>query len=237
MAVAALERAGYTVVPFQPPAIDTAINLWCSILVADGMDGFVEAAGGETFIKQYLLMMASARAPAAVRGVARALMWALGMRRTAELAGTAHPRTVIESEKLEAQRAAYVHAFYDSWAVAGIDAMLCPGFGVAPFVLGDSAKLNPSAASYTMFINLLNTAAGTVPVTVVDVDEQIYQGPVFSLEPFHSAARAATAFSVGLPIGVQVYGKPFDDETVVRVLKDIEAGVGFTAVSPLRATI
>lgn len=40
--------------------------------------------------------------------------------------------------------------------------------------------------------------------------------------------------SAGLPVCVQVIGKPYEDERVLRVLKEIERGIGFVAEDPCR---
>ena len=225
MAVDALEAAGYVVVPFSPPNVDEAVKIWCAIMVADGMEGYAAKMEGEPMIPQYRLMHLSASLGPWARSVFTTLLRLLGISRVADLASFARPRGVHEFLGLEAARAQYAHDFFDAWTVAGIDAVVCPGFGVYPFPHDLSTKLNPSAASYTLLVNVLNTAAGTVPVTTVQEGEDVYDGERGGLDPIHAAAAATARGSVGLPVGVQVYAKPYDDELVLRLMSVVEANI------------
>ena len=75
--------------------------------------------------------------------------------------------------------------------------------------------------------NVLDCAAGSVgPVTFVRDDECHYDMNALPKGQRDSISKETDGFmrgSQGLPINVQVFGRPFDDELVLRVMKEIEA--------------
>jgi fatty acid amide hydrolase len=85
---------------------------------------------------------------------------------------------------------------------------------------GTAARLILAAAP-CLLANLLDLAAGAVPVTTVQPDEETGRAP--SRDPVLRAAAATDRGSRGLPIGVQVIATPTRDEaTVLRVMRLIE---------------
>jgi fatty acid amide hydrolase len=73
--------------------------------------------------------------------------------------------------------------------------------------------------------NILEYPAGTVPISTVNADEQTY---VCDLkDSMSTAASASLKGSEGLPLGIQVISLPFEDEIVLRLLKEIEQKANF----------
>ena len=111
---------------------------------------------------------------------------------------------------------------------AGLDALLAPTFGLPALPHGASRKLLV-ACSYSFLWNNFNCPAGTVPVTTVRDDEQTYPTSSDGGDALDALATEAMAGSAGLPVGVQVAAEPWRDELVLRVMKEIEQGVKFSA--------
>jgi len=96
-------------------------------------------------------------------------------------------------------------------AFAGCDAILTPTAPSAAFAQGE--KMDDPI---TMYLN----DVFTVPASLAGL-------PAISLP--------AGCDRAGLPLGLQVIGKPFDEETVFAVAAEIEAAAGFSASPTLRA--
>lgn len=102
------------------------------------------------------------------------------------------------------------------------------------FLHGMSVKLN-QACSYTFVYNNLNVPVGTLPVTTVRPDEQVYADKRNAHDTITAAAVANSVNSAGLPVGVQVVGAPWREERVLGAMKAIETALhaaGHVPASP-----
>uniref|UniRef100_A0A914YCI5 Amidase domain-containing protein n=1 Tax=Panagrolaimus superbus TaxID=310955 RepID=A0A914YCI5_9BILA len=106
---------------------------------------------------------------------------------------------------------------------AKIDLIICPPQVSAAYTHSDAVKL-PSTVSYTGLYNMLDYAAGVVPITKVtkeDVKQTEESYPDTDL--WYKIVKENNKNSEGLPIGIQVVGIP-SEENVLRVIREIEAG-------------
>jgi aspartyl-tRNA(Asn)/glutamyl-tRNA(Gln) amidotransferase subunit A len=108
-------------------------------------------------------------------------------------------------------RALILKDFTDAFAT--VDALLTPTAPSAAFAQGE--KMNDPVAMY------LNDVF-TVPASMAGV-------PAMSVP--------AGLDSQGLPLGLQVIGRPYDEETVFAVSQVIEDSAGFSAKPALRAGV
>ena len=105
--------------------------------------------------------------------------------------------------------------------LAGCDAVVCPVSALPALRHGTAAQLVLAAAP-CLFANLLDLAAGTVPVTRVRDGEE---GRSPSGDPVLRAAANCDRDSRGLPVGVQVVAAPGRGEATVLDLMDrLESG-------------
>ena len=84
--------------------------------------------------------------------------------------------------------------------------------------------------SYTFLPNLLHWPAGVVPVTLVREDEQEYNVnkiPPNQRDSVANVLHKAMEGSKGLPVGVQVITKRWEDELCLYIMSEIEQGVEF----------
>lgn len=82
---------------------------------------------------------------------------------------------------------------------------------------------------YTAWANLLDYSAGTVPVSVVLPGEDgVYEGTAHQ-DKWDRGALGCMRGSAGLPVAVQVMAPPHAEETVLRIMKEVEARVDFRA--------
>lgn len=129
----------------------------------------------------------------------------------------------------------YKSAFMDAMNAAEVDALLCPVHALPSHPQGSTVDFLPSI-SYSAIFNLLDYAAGTVPVTSIqesegdgvwphDASARNVRGLKLDANVEVSARKAyarTIATGVAFPVGVQVVARPLEEELVLRVLREIE---------------
>lgn len=215
-----LEAAGAKVSHFSPPFQEELITVYYAALSSDGGATVRERVQGDPLIDQLKLLMRSASLPAPMR---KTLAWVLarkGEHRVAQVLEAVGKKPVEAFWKLCARRSAMRLQALDAWDAQGLDVVLCPTHATPALRHGDSADFS-AAGSYSMRYNLLNFPAGVVPVTTVQADETHRPHPKDRLE---KVAASVEKGSEGLPIGVQVVGRPFAEHHVLAAMIAIEAG-------------
>jgi fatty acid amide hydrolase len=124
-------------------------------------------------------------------------------------------------------RASWEQAFMD----AGIDAIIHPALPIPALPHGMGCDIT-SAFSYTLLANMLLWPAGVLPVTTIQKDEQHYKMndlPADQRDLYAKLAAQTMKNSAGLPVSVAIMTPNFRDETCLRVMKEIESLVQFSA--------
>jgi fatty acid amide hydrolase len=106
-------------------------------------------------------------------------------------------------------------------SAAGIDVLLSPSSPLPALKHGASQELGTLGA-YTTVYNALGWPAGVVPWTRVRAGEESDR---VGDDVLDATARATEAGSAGMPIGVQLAGRPWDDARVLAAMAALE-GVG-----------
>jgi fatty acid amide hydrolase len=218
-AVARLRAAGATLVPLDPAIAAEAAWLHLAILAADGGRHVRALFGSSRPIPGVARLLRIAALPRSLRPLVSTVARITGRRLEAEAVVKTGPRDAAEVAALAAARIELAARF--AALVATCDAIVCPVSAVPALRHGTAARLILAAAP-CLLANLLDLAAGAVPVTTVRPDEETGRAP--SRDPVLQAAAATDRGSRGLPIGVQVIATPNRDEsTVLRVMRLIEA--------------
>ncbi|MEM1413485.1 MAG: amidase family protein [Myxococcota bacterium] len=220
-AAEALDRAGCRVERFTPPNVEEIVWLYFAGLSADGLATLDEALAGEALIDPIKTVGRLAHMPRRARqGLARAmglmqetrvekLIGALGEKRVKELWDLTARRTEL---KLEEQRA---------WDRAGVDVVLSPVYATPACPIGMSHDFTLGFASVSRY-NFLDRPAGVVPVSRVRTDETVRSNARDRVE---KRAEQIESQSAGLPLAVQVVGRPWDEATVLRAMALLEGEV------------
>lgn len=101
-------------------------------------------------------------------------------------------------------------------------------------------------AFYTALYNVVDHPVGIVPVTRVDKTRDIISdawkdpatggpvgSPIIHATMYDGANPAYDPVAMeGIPVGVQVVGKPWDDEKVIEMMKVVDSALGSRGLGP-----
>ena len=223
-----MEGLGATVTDFTPPAQNELITLYYSALSSDGGRTVRERLKGDPLIDQLKTLMRSANMPHALR---RSIAWVLGKKgehRIERVLKAVGAKDVGTYWKLNAARSALRVQVLEAWKQADVDIVLCPAHATPALRHGDSADFS-AAGSYSMRYNLLNFPAGTVPITRATAQDAP-RTPV--RDRLERVAGQVEQDSAGLPIGIQVVGRPYEEHHVLAAMIAIESKARETATYP-----
>jgi len=213
-----LTKAGHSVEKIEFPFEKVA---WCYIKLMSaegGMRGFIDGLEGEALHPVYSFIYHIASLPNAIRPLISTFLRAVNKNRQADLLTNANKKTTYEYWAAFAELKLLKEQLIHKWSDMQLDCVLCPSGGTPAFPHGMSGKLS-QGCSYFFIWNALPFPAGSVPVTTVKDDEEVYSGPA---DDITAAAKICMKGSGGLPVGVQVVGLPFHDELCLRGMKAVE---------------
>lgn len=223
----ALERKGVSVRPFLPPAIEEAAAVYFGAMSSDGAATATSLLGGDPMVPALARLRRLANLPGAARSALAAGLRVAGDRRAADLVTWLGERTTTGYWELTRRARAYRLRLLGAMRDAGLDALLCPAHATPAMPHGLSGDFALAGVASMMF-NLVQFPAGVVPVTTVQADE-VTRPPAKGRT--EGVAATIEAQSQGLPVGVQVVGRPWHDEEVLALLMALDAGL---ASDPLR---
>ncbi|XP_041359121.1 fatty-acid amide hydrolase 1-like [Gigantopelta aegis] len=228
VAKAALERMGHTVVPYTPPrAMEAVATLWMKAMAGDGGQSFTEKLKDDYVDDAYRMVYILTNLPRMLVWLLSKLMYPLDPFMSASMKGLTEAGSVYDWFILSNKIQAYKEEYLQSWRSEGLNAVIAPVYP-CPAVLLNKASFLTVAGSMCQLYNLLNYPSGVVPVTKVSADDLInLENPnVYSPRNLQEKViKKACEGGEGLPISVQCVGLPFQEELVLRVMKDLETGL------------
>ena len=212
------------------PSLLAGFLLYIGIMAADGaMTTMRKGLAGEDLIQSYQTLYLISRIPNFLRPFIAGVLKLLGEKRKAALLLASRSKSALEYWETIADRTEFVNQWNEAWCSHELDVMLCPGSPLPAMCHGSFKELSPQS-SYTTLYNILDYACGMIPTTVVNSAEGggigEYEQSRFK-DSFDRLALKETMNSEGVPLGVQVAAPPYREETVLRVMKEIEDGVKF----------
>ncbi|ESP03598.1 hypothetical protein LOTGIDRAFT_237604 [Lottia gigantea] len=224
----ALEKLGHTLVPFTPPDVDKALPfLFVTSVFGDNcyeMGKYLKNDEiDKTFFLNYHLYQTIPR------GLKKLLAYIVRIKD--RVAGDILLNNgVLYTQdwwNLATKISLYKNKVTQKWKDENLDAVLSPGFGCTALPSYKSAEVS-TVLSYTTIWNLLNFPAGSVRVTNVDQQDQsdLNNTEVYPAQSFiERELKKLCTDSVGLPVNVQCIALPFQEEVVLRLMKEIEFNV------------
>ncbi|MEO7094255.1 MAG: amidase [Polyangiales bacterium] len=216
-----LRDHGCTVRPFMPPGMTDAVLGYFGALSSDG--GAILARGLEGGAIDPVLegLRRVARLRPAIRSALVRVLELVGEDKVAKLLRVTHAKPVDAFWGITNELRAYRFTVLDAMRAAGVDLLVCPTHAT-PALPHGFAKDFPVAGSPSMLFNVLQFPAGVVPITRVRANETHRISPRGRLER-HAAKVDET--TLGLPLGVQIVARPWQDEEVLAAMRVVERGV------------
>jgi len=218
-AASMLAAAGATIVPWQPPPVATALAIWLGCMSADGGRGMKRLVRGEKVDKRTALFLSLSAMPQALRSIVAPLLELFDQPRLGGTLRLFAPGDAGRYWRTAEAAIDYRHAFHDAMKGGGIDLVLCPAYGVPAVHHGASADL-PVAGAYSLLAPVLGFPAGVVPVTRVRAGEETDRPQ--TRDRVEGTARRAEQGSAGLPVGVQLIARPWQEHVALAAMAAIE---------------
>ena len=214
-----MRNLGAHVEPFEPPDVADVMDTYFGLISADGGAGFrqiMQDCPSDWRVRRLLRIGGCPRLPriAIVEGLKM-----FGQRRLPQLIGASGARSARSYWALTAKRAAYRERFLAMLRERQLDILLMPPHALPAPRHGSTMHL-PASASYCFLINMLHLPAGVVAASRVQPDECTDRPE--SGDWVERAAREVEIGSAGLPVGVQVVGKPWREDSVLAVMGALE---------------
>jgi fatty acid amide hydrolase len=217
-AAAALRARGATVIDFTPPGLPDAIYDYLAGMTADGGSTALSVIAHEAVDPTLASMRLLTRVPLAARKAAAVAARLAGQHRLARFLEAVGDRSVADYWKLVARLRKVRTDIAASMAAEKLDVLLCPAHATPALPHGTSKDFVLSG-SPSMLWNLAPFPAGIVPVTRVRATETARPAGGDLME---KKAAEVDARSAGLPVGVQVVGRPWEEETVIAAMIAVE---------------
>ncbi|MBI2376108.1 MAG: amidase [Deltaproteobacteria bacterium] len=226
-AVEGLRVAGAKVVEFPLPFSEELFETYFGAVSSDGgatVDAHLE---GEPIAVQLSLLRRVAGLPGPVRRIASEVLKRRGEPRVAKMLEAVHERSVAEHWKLAARRTDLRRRTLAAWTAAGVDALVTPVHATVALRHRDSTDFALGGFA-SMIYNVLGFPAGAVAVTLASTEDELRSAN----GRLDRRARSVEEGSSGLPVGVQVVGRPFADATVLAVMAAIEDAASASGALP-----
>lgn len=218
-AAEALRARGAQVETFAPPDVAEAVRLYVSIFTADGGATLKRVLGNDQPIQPLKGTVQGATMPNPLRPVLSKLMESRGQHHLAFLIRNAGSLSALEFWQLVEARNNYRARFLQALDEGRFEAILCPPYALPALPHGSSEHLF-AAASYAFLYNVLGMPAGVVAATRVQKEEE--SDRVVSKDLADKTAREAEDSSMGLPVGVQVVARHWQEHVVLAVMAALE---------------
>ncbi|VDP70484.1 unnamed protein product [Echinostoma caproni] len=229
-AVEVMRKKGYHVIPFSPPRPAELLQLILRAISPDGGQTASRLLSNEPLSEQTQAMRLMANTPDGLRGLldgaARNNMgipaaWAKMVQKLNR------PQDLQEAMyQLQVYRREFLQAMEEA---GSIDVILCPVWTSPAYAKGTPAYYTNPPMIYTGIYNAMDFPAGSVPigrVTEEDVEEsnKWAEERQKAKDRYHQRLFNMQSDTVGLPLAVQVAGKPYQDELVLRMMRELETG-------------
>ncbi|GJN89051.1 hypothetical protein Rhopal_002025-T1 [Rhodotorula paludigena] len=247
--VEALRREGHDCVKFEPPSPIEAMEHFVALTSAGRYETLLSFLQGDPQESSLFLVTLGPKLPAFVRAAAAWLLDnVVGDAQFARLLRASKAKSVIEMQEWQHRKDEYVQRSRKLlWEEHEFDAVVCPVQATPALKHGETWNLSPLAIG-TILWNVIDSTVGVLPVTRVSstvdaisrtaddrwwaahtaspgsklVETRVYgPGGVYDAEAMR-----------GLPVGVQVVGRQWDEERVLEVMKVVDGALGPRGFGP-----
>jgi len=222
--VNSLRRRGHELVEFKLPRVDYAVGLYFDLMTGDELQTLKRALSREEVDPTLSKLVSLLKLPRFLQKMSLHFLRLIGQARESDITlRMLGPKSVLHVWRNQYLADEYRREFLNQMST--FDVLIVPGSAV-PAITHNTGQSALPLLYYSYIFNLLNFPAGTVPVTRVTPDDTKILRQV--RDPWDKLANEWDKGSEGLPVGVQVVGPPWQDEKVLRVMKEIELEFPFT---------
>jgi len=244
--VEALRREGHECVEFSVPSPARCTEIFAALTSSDGYQSARLEIGSDPVELSMFLTLLGPR----IWGWARwCSVWALnsffGDDLLARLIASSRYKDVYEFKQWEVNKDAYIREFYEKvWEAHGFDGIISATQPV-PAIPHGACRFLSMLVNSTVLYNVVDSPVGLIPVTRVDpkldalteewtvrgegkgqgsnqVEARLYgNGGIYDVEAM-----------AGLPVGVQIAGKSWEEEKVIEMMKVVDKALGERGFGP-----
>lgn len=232
-----LKAAGADIVTCELPSFAEALRIFFACVSGDRAAGLRRTARGGKVDPRAGRMIGIGGLPPGMRRVLAGVLALVGQRglaRSMRLFAGGSAAAYWDAIEQQMDYRTQFRAALDRHPAGAVDLILMPPFGVPAVRHGATANM-PFAGTYSILSPLLGYPAGVVPLTRVRPDEQ--EGRTTSFDVVEKTAWDTDRGSAGLPVGVQILGRPWRDDVVLAAMKTIEMAARRRSDFPLTAPL
>ncbi|KAI0259766.1 amidase signature domain-containing protein [Gloeopeniophorella convolvens] len=242
-----LRGAGHECIEFQPPEPMHAMELFTALTSADGYKTMLSHLGPDKKESALFLVTLGPRLPSFVLSlvgwVARTFV---GDEIFARLLSRSHVKPVRQYYDLTAEKLAFERRWRAAvWGPQAdgqtFDAILAPVQALPAVPHGGCDTLSPLAAA-TILYNIVDSPVGVVPVTRVDAEKDALSdawrnGPgsgskLIEKDMYGPKGAYNPKAMHGLPVGIQIVGRPWEEERVLAMMHVVDDALGPRGFGP-----
>lgn len=222
-----LEKRGFELVPFE----FTKEDLLSYNEVLNGLVGNYNALptfqtmveNHEPWVPQYKGIAAMLLYPWVFRALLSVGLKATGNKRIWEAVKSLRVQTRQELEALMKKHVQLQLKMKETWDNLGIEGLIMPNYPIPAFQSANVEHLG-AFRDYQIAWSLLHYPCGVVPVTQVRDSEAAYPDDGYN-DIWTRAIQRDISTAAGLPVGIQVVARKWDDEVALGLMKVIDEGV------------
>ncbi|KAI5121616.1 hypothetical protein M0805_001147 [Coniferiporia weirii] len=242
--VEALRKRGHECVEFEPTLAREAMYIFVALTSSDGYKTLLSHLGPDPKERSLFLMTIGPRLPGFLRTIASWVARAFfGDEIFASCIGVSRPKSTQEFYRFVAKRDDLRQRWYtEVWQKYNFDGIIDP-IQASPAVPHGATSILSPLASGTILYNVIDSPVGIVPVTRVDpIQDQLtdewVSGPGLGSRMLENGLYRMRNASYnpeqmkGLPVGVQIAGKSYEEEKVIAMMKLVDDALGSRDFGP-----
>jgi len=232
--VAALKSLGYSVTEVKLPNFERMILLMIMITSSEGKArGIFQCLDGEKPVAELAPGLKMRTLPDTLKKLIGTVLGLIGQSRLSNIVKSAVEVSTERYHEIVGEYFEIRNEIYNFFTENKLDAIVTPAMPLPAFKHGFGGDLG-LATCYYWPANCANLPAGVLPVTKVQEGEDVYTSEdSIHKDSMFKKCQDSIQGSVGMPINVQVFTLPWEDEKCLAVMKAIESKIKFNELPTL----
>ncbi|KAK1925491.1 amidase signature domain-containing protein [Papiliotrema laurentii] len=237
--VDSMKAAGHQVEEFHPPEPVQALKIFAALTSSDGYQTLLSNIGSDPMEPSMRLVTLGPKIPSLIKALA---VWAIktvvGDETFASAFETSKRKDVRQFWEWTDRRDVWAETFNRmAWAENKYDMIVCPVQATPALKHGETEFLSPLSLSTIMY-NICDSTVGVLPVVRVDKEQDavssasgtnesgskdLPRSKLLEKRVYHPETGVYDEQAMhGLPVGVQIVGRAYEEEKVLAMMKIVE---------------